>query len=116
MFLLTILVVGFITVLVALIMWVLGDAHERKQLAKLETARLTNELLAQNIKLESYYNEGLKEEQERLENKLSELDENMLPTQEQLDMLAFKLKAENKLTNAQYNNIASVFYSEGGGK
>lgn len=85
---------------------------------ELEKQRLKNELqhkkelqqVGENlIKNEEYYMNGLKEEIQRIEKNLNELELRQIPTREQLETWLFLLKSENMISNQRANEIIKLY-------
>ena len=105
----------------------IGNKRLEQQEKELELIRLKNELEKQRlenelyhkkelqkigeklIKDEEYYMNGLKEEIERIEKNLNELELNQIPTREQLETWLFLLKSENMITNERANEIIKLY-------
>lgn len=81
------------------------DALHHELAVKRETVELGEKLIAD----EHYYMDGLREEVERLENELKNLEEKQIPTREQMDSLLFFLKAENKISNNEALHFMKLY-------
>lgn len=124
--------IGLIAVLavcggVFLLGTLIGNKRIEQQERELEIVRLKNELEKQRlenelhhkkelqkvgeklIKNEEYYMNGLKEEIERIEKNLYELELNQIPTREQLETWLFLLKSENMISNQRANEIIKLY-------
>lgn len=75
----------------------------------LAVAQETAELTRNQLTDEQHYIDGLKKETERIERNLQRLEEQQIPTREQLDTWLFLLKADNRLTNKQANEIMRLY-------